>query len=341
MALSCGGLRFIELLGPGLHSSSHISPRNGRNLALRGLSACEFRFRVTGRSLKCLGCAEWKNSECNLEFGSRHGYGESGRAASRRNVCTEGVEASLGFCREEDSAVESASRERGGSGVSVVERSLGCGGGGEVTATEAGEVRSSSGLGRLERCSLDYLSSGEAGVASLEYLGEDERILEGNSGENGRGTGAAVSVGLGLNESLEYYVPEIGHRVLGVVVAGSRTKFDVDIGAAKLGELKVSKMFPLDRFQVKHNKWIFPDELDAEGANDKFSKPPHGRACMVYDAEVFAYEDPALFIIDIGTVLEMVVVGKSLSGNAVLSARRAAERIAWDRVKQVNILDQP
>jgi hypothetical protein len=61
---------------------------------------------------------------------------------------------------------------------------------------------------------------------------------------------------------------------------------------------------------------------------------------MVFDKEVFAYEDPALFVIDIGTVLELVVIGKSLSGNPILSARKAAERIAWDRVKQVNLLDQ-
>lgn len=134
---------------------------------------------------------------------------------------------------------------------------------------------------------------------------------------------------LGLGD---HYLPEIGHRVLGVVVSGSRTKFEVDIGAAKLGELKVSKLFPLERFQVKRNKWLFPDEVDVE---EKLSKLPYGRPCMVYDEEVFAYDDPALFVVDIGTVLEMVVIGESPNGNPLLSARKAAERIAWDRVKQV------
>lgn len=140
---------------------------------------------------------------------------------------------------------------------------------------------------------------------------------------------------LGLGD---HYVPEIGHRVLGVVVSGSRTKFEVDIGAAKLGELKVSKLFPLERFQVKRNEWLFPDEVDVE---DRPSKAPYGRPCMVYDEEVFAYDDPALFVVDIGTALEMVVIGESPTGNPLLSARKAAERIAWDRVKQIKALKQP
>jgi hypothetical protein len=184
----------------------------------------------------------------------------------------------------------------------------------DVTGTEIAEVLSSNGFNRLEK---PHFSSVKAGVASLDYCG----------------IAAAPAVQLGSDE-LECYVPEIGHRVLGVVVSGSRTKFDVDIGAAKLGELKVSKLFPLDRFQVKHDKWIFPDEVDVR---ETFSKPPHGRPCMVYDEEVFAYEDPALFLIDIGTVLELIVIGKSVSGNPILSARKAAERIAWDRVKQVSM----
>ncbi len=82
-------------------------------------------------------------------------------------------------------------------------------------------------------------------------------------------------------------MPEIGHHVFGIVMAGSRTKFDVDIGAAKLGELKVSKFFLLDWFQVRYNKWIIPEAVDVEGAMEKYSKPPHRCPCIVFDKDVF------------------------------------------------------
>ena len=314
---------------------SHISPRSElreRSLALRGFSAYKIRLPVGhARTLQWFAGHTQSNDlfvgvgkeELNLDLD----YGENG-ALSR-------VEASPGVCRGENVAVASLLNVE-----PIVNQSLDHEGR-NVMASEPAGVVSSSGVSRLERLdNSTCLSSKEAGVASLDCLVSNELVSRNPLSENDDGIGVtATPPELGLDD-LEYYVPKIGHRVLGVVVSGSRTKLDVDIGAAKLGELKVSQLFPLDRFHVKHNKWICPEEVDADGARVKFLRPPYGHPCMVYDKEVFAYEDPATFIVDIGTVIELMVIGISLSGNPVLSARKAAQRIAWDRVKQVNILDQ-
>lgn len=297
--------------------SSIDTPRNGecegRTLALRGFSFSAYEIRLIVRHARALkrfaGYAKSNNWFVRVE-------NENG-ASSRRGVCSNRVEASLGVSHGENFAVESVLN-----GLPIVNRSLDYDEGRDLMATEPAEIVNGTGVSRLERSNSTYSSSEDAGAASLDCVSE-----------NGHGMAE-----LGLDD-FEYYVPEIGHRVLGVVVSGSRTKFDVDIGAAKLGELKVSKLFPLDRFQVQHNRWICPEEGDADDARGKFLIPPHGRPCMVYDEEVFAYEDPAPLIIDIGTVLELVVIGMSLSGNPILSAREAGQRIAWERVKQVNILN--
>ncbi|KAG0567404.1 hypothetical protein KC19_7G132500 [Ceratodon purpureus] len=308
-------------LTPGRYRSIYSPQRiesKGRNLALRGFSAYEIRLRT----LKWFAGYAKSNIVAvhNKEFNLGLDYGATGS----RTVCSDGGEASLGENVAVNSVLDSAP---------IVNRSLDY-----VRAADSGEVVGSNCVSRLERSNSSSCSVEEAGFVSLDCFSEDDQVAGNVSAQIGDGTAPTTELGL---DDLEYYVPEIGHRVLGVVVSGSRTKFDIDIGAAQLGELKVTHLFPLDRFEVKHNKWICPEEVDAVGALGQFSRPPHGRPCMVYDEEVFGYEDPALFIIDIGTVLELVVIGLSLRGNPVLSVRRAAQRIAWDRVKQMKELNQP
>lgn len=322
-------------LAPERYRSSHIPQireSKGRNFSLREFSAYEIRFLVRrARTLKRFAeCANSNHSFVgvrNEKFNLDLDYGEKG-ALSSRSACVEG---SVG----KNVAVDSVSN-----GLPIVNRSLDYEGR-NVTAAEPAEVVGSNGGSRLERLNSACFSSEGAGVASLDCRGGDDQVSGIVSAQNGLGIDATAPATESGLDDVEYYVPEIGHRVLGIVVSGSRTKFYVDVGAAKLGELKASQLFPLDRFQVKHNKWICPEEVDADGARGKFSRPPHGRPCMVYDEEVFAYEDPALFIIDIGTILELVVIGMSLSGNPILSARKAAEHIAWDRVKQMKELNLP
>lgn len=133
---------------------------------------------------------------------------------------------------------------------------------------------------------------------------------------------------------VEYYVPTCGHRVTGVVVSGNYAKLDMDIGAAKLGQMHVQEILPLDKFQIDQTSWILADDAGEGGGA---GLPPNGHTHVLYDEEVFTYEAPeSPLLVDIGTVLDMEVVGITTSGRALLSARKAAQRIEWNRIMQVD-----
>ena len=136
-------------------------------------------------------------------------------------------------------------------------------------------------------------------------------------------------------DDFDYYIPESGHRVVGVVVSGNHFKLDINIGAAKLGHLHIKELLPIDKVDVKESNWEIPCEGSPERDEDKFVPPAFNQAQVVYDQEVFEYEDPAPLPVEVGTVLNLEVLGESLGGNPLLSARRAARRIAWERVRQV------
>jgi small subunit ribosomal protein S1 len=122
---------------------------------------------------------------------------------------------------------------------------------------------------------------------------------------------------------------------VGVVVSGTHLTLDVDIGAAKLAQLPVQNLVPQDRISIENCKWVLAD--DAGGGDDGASSgvPAHGHPHVLYDQEVFAYESPAPLAVEIGTVLEIEVIGETLTGITLLSARRAASRVAFDRIFQV------
>jgi hypothetical protein len=140
----------------------------------------------------------------------------------------------------------------------------------EVEAAPApnAEVVGSNGVSRLERLNSTCFRSEGAGVAILDCRRGGDQVFGSVSAQNSRGIDATAPATKSGLDDVEYYVPEIGHRVIGIVVYGSRTKLYVDMGAAKLGEFKASQLLPLDRFQVKHNKWICPEEVDADGAEE-------------------------------------------------------------------------
>lgn len=142
------------------------------------------------------------------------------------------------------------------------------------------------------------------------------------------------STPIGLDD-LEYYEPKSGHRVIGVVVSGNHAKLDIDIGAAKLGHLHVKELLPIDKFQLEEYQWELPTE-DVEGGKNPV--PPSGHPRVVYDDEIFALEEAGPLVIDVGTVLDLEVMGETVGGNALLSARRSGRRVAWERVRQVKKL---
>jgi len=147
---------------------------------------------------------------------------------------------------------------------------------------------------------------------------------------------ALESQAVGLDDDdLDYYVPVPGHRVVGVVVSGNYAKLDVDIGAAKLGHLHVQDLLPLDKLDIHESKWILADDAGGGGSP---GTPSLGRFHVVYDEQVYTYAAPEPLVVDIGTVLELEVVGQTVGGNPLLSARKAAQRLQWDRVMQVILL---
>nr|PNR34586.1 hypothetical protein PHYPA_024403 [Physcomitrium patens] len=107
------------------------------------------------------------------------------------------------------------------------------------------------------------------------------------------------------------------------------------------GQLHMQDLLPLDQLPIDQNKWILADDTkkgdEAGEGNERggLGTPPRGLPYVIHDEEVYAYESPAPHCVDIGTVLEMEVVGKTMTGKPLLSARKAAQRVAWDRVLQI------
>ncbi|KAG0564891.1 hypothetical protein KC19_8G148200 [Ceratodon purpureus] len=184
----------------------------------------------------------------------------------------------------------------------------------------------------------------QKGSSSLEVVAQNGfkgngQVPTGEPTAEDDGAAAGASDTQAGLDDLEYYVPEIGHRVVGVVVSGNRLKLDVNIGAAKLAHLHVQNLFPLDRILIDESKWVLGEDA-GEGKDGSIGVPSNGRPHVLYDEEVFEDESTDTFV-EAGTVLEMEVTGKTVSGIALLSARKAAARAAWDRVVQIKDENEP
>jgi hypothetical protein len=152
----------------------------------------------------------------------------------------------------------------------------------------------------------------------------------------------------------EFYVPVNSHRVLGIVVSGDEEGLQIDIGAENLGHLPIKEIQPIDKTALNKLVWkrisennhnddnnhdisssVEQQEVEAAAATEDFPMPK-GSSRIVYDEEVLNSSDLAEpLLVDIGTVLNLEVTGTTPNGIALLSARRAARRIAWERIRQV------
>jgi hypothetical protein len=147
----------------------------------------------------------------------------------------------------------------------------------------------------------------------------------------------------------EFYVPVNSHRVLGIVVSGDEEGLQIDIGAENLGHLPVKEIQPIDKTDLNKLVWkrISENNHDSSSSSDEQqqeeaaaatedSPMPKGSSRIVYDEEVLNSSDLAEpLLVDIGMVLNLEVTGTTPNGIALLSARRAARRIAWERIRQV------
>ncbi|CAN6451260.1 unnamed protein product [Victoria cruziana] len=132
---------------------------------------------------------------------------------------------------------------------------------------------------------------------------------------------------------VEYYEPKAGDLVVGVVVSGNENKLDVNIGADSLGTMLKKEVLPLY------------DELpnllcDLDKDAEDLMVP--GKMGIIKDDEALDEDPvPGRNIVEMGTVLFAEVLGRTLSGRPLLSTRRLTRRIAWHRVRQIKIFNEP
>ncbi|KAJ8770104.1 hypothetical protein K2173_011186 [Erythroxylum novogranatense] len=128
--------------------------------------------------------------------------------------------------------------------------------------------------------------------------------------------------------NVDYYEPKPGDFVVGVVVSGNENKLDVNIGADLLGTLLTKEVLPL--YGKDTNYMLFDMEKDTEKLMVK------GKMGIIKDeAAMSGGPVSGRPVVDTGTVLFAEVLGRTLSGRPLISARRLFRRIAWHRVRQV------
>ncbi|XP_020106204.1 uncharacterized protein LOC109722523 [Ananas comosus] len=133
---------------------------------------------------------------------------------------------------------------------------------------------------------------------------------------------------------VEYYDPKPGDLVVGVVVSGNENKLDVSIGADMLGTMLTKEVLPLYKEEMPY--------LLCDVGEDKEEFRVPGKMGIVRDAEALSRKKlPGRPVVEVGTVLFSEVLGRTLSGRPLLSARRMFRRIAWHRVRQIMQLNEP
>ncbi|KAL2651597.1 hypothetical protein R1flu_019725 [Riccia fluitans] len=135
---------------------------------------------------------------------------------------------------------------------------------------------------------------------------------------------------------IEYYEPKAGDEVIGVVVSGSEYKLDVDIGAEQLGRVLTKDIYPLDLFRSDDFFWEF-----TAGEEGELQDFPVGRVRVCRDEEVFGPSAARSLLVEVGSVLRFKVVGVTLSGRPILSSRKIAFPLSWERARQIKIENEP
>jgi small subunit ribosomal protein S1 len=128
-----------------------------------------------------------------------------------------------------------------------------------------------------------------------------------------------------------HYDPKSGDYAVGVVVSGTEARLDVAVGADRLATLLTKELLPLCR-------------ADLPTGGDEASPPRPGSvgvvAATAVDEEAQKQKRGARTLVAPGTVVFAEVLGRTLSGRPLLSARRLFRRLAWHRARQVSFPSQ-
>jgi len=156
-------------------------------------------------------------------------------------------------------------------------------------------------------------------------------------------TYGGVSAG---GRGVRYYDPKPGDLVAGVVVRNDGRTLDVDIGAGGEPALMLTKeAVPVPGEEFGYLACDTGSERAAEFATE-------GRVGVVV-RQVGAGEEGGELtsgrngkekraaVMGVGTIVFAEVLGRTLGGRPLLSARRLFRRVAWHRVRQIKQLDVP
>ncbi|GJN18494.1 hypothetical protein PR202_gb05661 [Eleusine coracana subsp. coracana] len=123
----------------------------------------------------------------------------------------------------------------------------------------------------------------------------------------------------------ELYDPKPGDFAVGVVVSGTEARLDVAVGADRLATLLAKELLPLDRAGADTAEQSAPPRPGSVGvvtgpamSEEELRKQKRGSRALVAP----------------GTVVFAEVLGRTLSGRPLLSARRLFRRLAWHRARQ-------
>uniref|UniRef100_A0A8R7PRD7 Uncharacterized protein n=1 Tax=Triticum urartu TaxID=4572 RepID=A0A8R7PRD7_TRIUA len=128
-----------------------------------------------------------------------------------------------------------------------------------------------------------------------------------------------------------HYDPKPGDYAVGIVVSGTEARLDVAVGADRLATLLTKELLPLCRA-----------ELPTGGAKPA---PPRPGSVGVsetspVDEETQNQKRGARTLVPPGTVVFAEVLGRTLSGRPLLSARRLFRRLSWHRARLCNLTSQ-
>lgn len=151
-------------------------------------------------------------------------------------------------------------------------------------------------------------------------------------------------------EELEYYNPKVGDVVIGVVVSGNVNRLDINIGSAVLARMHLNEVLPNNQSHMDRIMCELPTD-SSTGANsaavatDDNGCSLFGQGMMGILKEKRAMADgwtrTGGSFIEEGTILYAQVLGRTLSGEPLLSSRRFARRVAWQRVRQIKEENEP
>lgn len=129
------------------------------------------------------------------------------------------------------------------------------------------------------------------------------------------------------------YDPKPGDFAVGVVVSGTEARLDVAVGADRLATLLAKELLPLDRDSANPP---MRQPLPRPGSVGVVAGP-----AIDDEVEARKHKRGSRTLVAPGTVVFAEVLGRTLSGRPLLSARRLFRRLAWHRARQIMQLDEP